>query len=1490
MADWQRQKYEAFSKGMSLNGAIDQLGQKHALVKNLRSYSNGRLEPRRGLTALNNTALGAPDPVHTIKRLNDDTVDLFTLLLGAGTKLYSTAVVIGATNANPIVIQTDRAHNATTGDIVVISGVTGNTNANGSHAVTVTDSTHFSIVAIGNGTFGGTSPQAFFLRDTGYSGEPLQIVTDRPDASPKSFAYIADTQRTRKMSVEGADYPWGIAQPRTAPTIKLGGKSYKVVSLFDVVTESGVAWVQGGTAGAPAVLSGTPATIIAATNATPIVVQSSAPHGFSSGDNVHISGALGNTAANGDWLITVVDATHFSLIGSVGNGAWTSGGTVTRYQYTGTIIYILYDSGSTGFASVSPSVANAGLQPGMLMVVNTGGGTAETVLVEQVFNAIANTTILSIQYDIGSTGPCTIQLTTPTAGLVKNAMVRLGGTAENVLIDSVTPSPDGNFSFRCTTVNTHAAADAVTGLASFRAVFANSHSAGESLIDNGLQASVTVGTGYIEHLFARDLSSVNGRTITTDDEIVFLFRMDTPSLLTEGRLIFDLDSAINDAGHNALLKAFRTSDLQTTLSSPGDSTTVNFRQTLISRGFLDNTDNSDVALNLVRNKQSDFLPIDGGDPGDPQPPIVGFTPNPVSQQTSTGSNQLTALTVKVGDLTQVGSDLTKSLKDVKSIRIQLTTTGTLAFTAIDLWIGGTSGPDVGQQGADYKYRYIYRSTITGNPPSNPSPETRNGVHAVRQRITGTVPTPDTRPATGDAQIDKADVYRIGGSLTSWTYALSVDVPANSAASTVSFNDDLPDDSLNVNQLLDFESFAPWPTLDLPRSGTCNVVGTTVKRLTGDNFNTSWAPFDGPTEGEATGTIIEIAGIAYAVYSQPTDTDTLEIRDSAGNQTAVKWSIREPLLLSQPLPAVWGPFGGGLEGEVIFACGSPFDQGTLFWTTFSSPDSTRSINRLEITSPSEPLIGGCLYDGRPYVWSSERKWEIVPNFTASAQFQTGGSSDFVAREVANSKGLLSRHNVASAQVTFATSRDGINADLGSAQPYSVTDEDLYPIFPTEANPGDPVLILGLEHDDEKVEFSAPDFTALDKIRLAFYMDWLYLDFQDQNAEQHTLIMDGSALRTSQEGIAGSEWYYDEYKVPILTHYGEEGDGANRLLCGSSNGKVYVYEGLTDDGVAFDCDWISGAMNQSDGRLIKEYGDLMLDIDTDQADVFYSYFLGRGTDVFKLAQVPLTDPLVLVPISNSERNLEIIDFTFGPNVSTDIGIRLQWSSLTQRPIVYGWEPSFVSRGTDTLLRPTEWDSGGKLNNKFVYGCIIYGDTGGADRSLVIRKNGVGIGPTIIATLEGWQPKTFTFEPFYAQNVRLVRTDSNSWRCGMVEWLTADAADFVALRSTQESTHGLPGYQVIPEIQILYRSNEDITFTLWADGQTYIKTLPNSNNVFTKLFFRPTALKAKVFQYRAQSATGSLIDGDGLEIKVRAWGDPGPLVNVQPFAASTETGARV
>lgn len=98
-------------------------------------------------------------------------------------------------------------------------------------------------------------------------------------------------------------------EPDSAPTWRLYGPA-------------GV--VANGTGSAASMETGS---VTGATNASPIVVTS-ASHGLSVGQSVTVTGVGGNTAANGTFVVSAVgSANTFTLSGSTGNGAYTSGGT-----------------------------------------------------------------------------------------------------------------------------------------------------------------------------------------------------------------------------------------------------------------------------------------------------------------------------------------------------------------------------------------------------------------------------------------------------------------------------------------------------------------------------------------------------------------------------------------------------------------------------------------------------------------------------------------------------------------------------------------------------------------------------------------------------------------------------------------------------------------------------------------------------------------------------------------------------------------------------------------------------------------------------------------------------------------------------------------------------------------------------------------------------------------------------------------------------------
>ena len=103
-----------------------------------------------------------------------------------------------------------------------------------------------------------------------------------------------------------------------------------------------------------------PLTITGASNAEPIVITSNG-HGLTTGDFVTVASVGGNTAANGSWYVTRIDANTFSLDGSEGNGSYTSGGTATRLLRLADILPANYRRGLIIFTRLetnNPTITN----------------------------------------------------------------------------------------------------------------------------------------------------------------------------------------------------------------------------------------------------------------------------------------------------------------------------------------------------------------------------------------------------------------------------------------------------------------------------------------------------------------------------------------------------------------------------------------------------------------------------------------------------------------------------------------------------------------------------------------------------------------------------------------------------------------------------------------------------------------------------------------------------------------------------------------------------------------------------------------------------------------------------------------------------------------------------------------------------------------------------------------------------------------------------
>ncbi len=132
------------------------------------------------------------------------------------------------------------------------------------------------------------------------------------------------------------------------PSITLLGEVYgtKLVNVSSIALPASI--------GSPAPVI-TSLTITAATNTNPIEITAST-NTLKTGQTVIIDDVGGNTnannaAANPYWVITVIDSTHFTLNGSMGNASYTSGGNV---YLTRSILNILPDTNRTSATGIYP--------------------------------------------------------------------------------------------------------------------------------------------------------------------------------------------------------------------------------------------------------------------------------------------------------------------------------------------------------------------------------------------------------------------------------------------------------------------------------------------------------------------------------------------------------------------------------------------------------------------------------------------------------------------------------------------------------------------------------------------------------------------------------------------------------------------------------------------------------------------------------------------------------------------------------------------------------------------------------------------------------------------------------------------------------------------------------------------------------------------------------------------------------------------------------
>ncbi len=667
--------------------------------------------------------------------------------------------------------------------------------------------------------------------------------------------------------------------------------------------------------------------------------------------------------------------------------------------------------------------------------------------------------------------------------------------------------------------------------------------------------------------------------------------------------------------------------------------------------------------------------------------------------------------------------------------LEITAIGTVNARWGSVTLDTSSGPDSGDGGEPYLYRCRFRDSTTG-ATSQILPATRAGIFSRNIPLKVKLGAGITAPAGADS----LDFERFGGSIasTGWHYLTTV------SSSGAEFFDITPDAAIATNPPLDANTFPPFPIVGSPLTGVYRVVGSALSWISGDTLPSNLAP----------GTLINLIGggsnsgtQTVTLYSAPTGTQkvaqTVESFNGDPSLGNVTVQIPNPILLATPLPRMWGPYPQGL---FLFACGDLLNPGTLYLTNPNDPDSSSDTNSIELTSPSEPLMNGCIFGNDAYVLTTERLLLLQATFT---NFESGTGNLFQAQEVPGSVG----HGLAAPQSLcsggagiFWAAEDGIYTFAGG-EVKNISDRDLYPLFPHGGQAAQSITPV-----PGGVTLYPPNLSTL----VLCYMDGrLYVDYLDSNNGYQTLIYD---LRLDG-------WWFDSYIFPAISRFAETGSEAaepSTLLMGSATGFLLSAGGDSDAGAGFEATVITPAISLSpEARQQKLWGDAWLDLIstvTVTATAWFNYNQGFGVSP-------------VIPATTSRKGV-VIDIALGAGVeSPTMALEIAWpASSGESATIYQWAPSFIVKPEDTILRATDWDNAGTEQAKYIMGCEIECNTGGSNQSVKIEFDGGTVAQTIVLNANGQIVLPFAFDPpFTAHSMRLVpQTSGVAWQFFGVRWI--------------------------------------------------------------------------------------------------------------------------
>lgn len=282
------------------------------------------------------------------------------------------------------------------------------------------------------------------------------------------------------------------------------------------------------------------------------------------------------------------------------------------------------------------------------------------------------------------------------------------------------------------------------------------------------------------------------------------------------------------------------------------------------------------------------------------------------------------------------------------------------------------------------------------------------------------------------------------------------------------------------------------------------------------------------------------------------------------------------LNQRKLPYIWGP---GFNPSRMLGCGDPDRPDAVYFSNPGNADQWGVGQWIDVSSPSDAMQNGCVYNTRVFAFSHERMFELLPSVI--------GGATLTPFQTPCSRGLISPYGLTStARMVYFVAKDGIYATTGGEE-HSLVENSLKPLFPTLDNP------LGRAVEG----YDLIDFERIEDLRLAYHNDELYFIYRGKTDHLlHCLVYDQTKDRWRAANFSD---------VQISAIYSEEGTTSSILL-GDTSGAMYstaVGQGdvLQASTIDIPVTIRTGAYDQGAPLVQKEYGSVIFDLDPGGATI-------------------------------------------------------------------------------------------------------------------------------------------------------------------------------------------------------------------------------------------------------------------------------------------------